>query len=297
MRKNLHWGLKEAAMSEKQLSEGTGPKDGSDGRWTVENPWTQLKKYTDARIALGRTGVSVPTKRHLDFLMSHACAKDAVQEEADFNSIASGIEVISGLDCVYLQSSVRDKGEYLARPDLGRKLSLDSRERLRSIPPSDNSGEYDLCIVLGDGLSFPAIRKNAVPFLKAFYSGYITLRGLRTGPVFLLKYARVACADEIAAMLNAEAVLILIGERPGLTSPDSMGAYITYNPSPGVTKDDLRNCVSNIRPDGFPPEQAARKVQYLLQKAFSLKLTGVRLKDDEPGVIENSAQEVLPDSP
>lgn len=237
-----------------------------------EDEWNVLKTYTDARIALGRTGVSVPMRESLAFRLAHAHAKDAVYSElADL----SGELTDAGFDCIRVRSRAGTRDEYLRRPDLGRILDPASAETLQP------SGSPDILIIIADGLSASAVNENALPVLLRLREK-TSERGLTLGPVVLAEQARVALADEIGSRLNARLTVILIGERPGLSSADSMGAYLTFAPQPGLT-DERRNCISNIRRQGLIPDLAADKIMYLIEGAFRLGISGVALKDDSGG--------------
>lgn len=241
----------------------------------VANPWSLLRRYTPARIALGRSGVSQPTNPHLDFQLAHAQARDAVHRPFDAESLAKAL-ADAGHDSVKVHSAAAHRGVYLQRPDLGRRLDADSAERLRKL----RSGEPDLVIVVADGLSALAVERHAVAFLSL-------LRPLldqdpapwRVGPVVVAHQARVALGDDVGALLGARMVLVLIGERPGLSSPDSMGLYLTWAPQPGRT-DAERNCISNVRPEGLPLLEAAGRAAWLMRAARARALTGVGLKDE-----------------
>jgi ethanolamine ammonia-lyase small subunit len=188
------------------------------------------------------------------------------------------------------QSAAHDRLEYLRRPDLGRRLSDASRAELSALKALCPQA-FDLSIVIADGLSSRAIATNAAPFLREFLP---LVSAWRLSPLIILTQGRVAVADEVGSLLGARAVAILIGERPGLSSPDSMGIYLTWAPQPGITKDDRRNCISNVRPAGMGYPQAASKLAYLLEKASSLGLSGVGLKDDQGSTLETSPL-ALPD--
>ncbi|WP_319563020.1 ethanolamine ammonia-lyase subunit EutC [Marispirochaeta sp.] len=245
--------------------------------------WERLRGYTAARIAIGHCGISVPTREHLSFQLCHALARDAVHAALGVEALKRNIDRIPGSPVsrrtLILHSEARDRIEYLQRPDLGRKLSVASREILKA-EEAKGSGAYDIALVAGDGLSALAIETNAVPFLEELLP-LLESRKYALSPICLVQQSRVAAADEIAFLLNARAAVILIGERPGLSSPDSMGIYMTWNPDPGVTRDDQRNCISNVRPEGMSPRLAAEKLTYLLDKSFRLRLSGVGLKDDQ----------------
>ena len=237
--------------------------------------WTTLRRFTDARIALGRAGHSQPTAPHLAFQLAHAQARDAVHLPFDAHGVAAGVQAL-GLDEVQLHSAAADRATYLQRPDLGRRLDDASRALLQQ----RKAGPVDLAFMVGDGLSALAIHQNAAPFIGA------TLARLRAdahpwtiGPVAIVEQARVAVGDEVGAGLQARCVVVLIGERPGLSSPDSMGLYLTWAPKPGLT-DANRNCISNVRPAGLPIEAAAAKLAHLLAAARTGQISGVGLKDE-----------------
>lgn len=236
----------------------------------ARDPWTHLGAFTPARIALGRAGSGQPTRAVLDFALSHARARDAVHAPFDAEAIAAGIETL-GLAAVTVDSAAADRATYLRRPDLGRRLSDTSRARLS--PPK---GGCDLVLVVADGLSSAAVHAHAVPLIQSLLP---RLGGVRLGPVAVARQARVALADEVGEALGARLVLILLGERPGLSSPDSLGAYLTFAPRQGRT-DAERNCVSNIRPEGLSYDEAAFKIAWLIGEANRLALTGVALKDE-----------------
>ncbi len=257
----------------------------------TRDAWAALRAHTDARIALGRAGVSLPTAACLDFQLAHARARDAVHlplaREELFAELGALFDT-PDLPLLELRSRVRDRQEYLVRPDLGRRLDNDSAARLHAVAakgtPRADGSLFDLAIVIADGLSTAAIQRQAAPFLHAFLP-LAAARGLALAPPCYVDMGRVAVGDDAGQCLKAKAVAVLIGERPGLSSPDSMGIYMTYAPSVGLT-DERRNCISNIRPEGFPPAQAARTLDYLLGKALALGLSGVNLKDDQ--VLDNA---------
>ncbi len=230
---------------------------------------TRLRDYTMARVELGRAGSSVPTRALLDFQLAHAKARDAVRLPLAVNSLVVELKR-KCMQSITLASAARDRDEYLRRPDLGRRLSADSRERLSGL-----RAEYDAAIVIADGLSALAVNRHAVPLLE------LLLRDLdwRIAPVAIVEQGRVAIGDEIGELLGARMVVILIGERPGLSSPDSLGAYLTWQPRPGRT-DAERNCVSNIRGEGLSYAAAAHKLLFLMNESRRSKLSGVRLKEN-----------------
>ncbi len=264
-------------------------KNNSTG--VVENPWRRLREFTDARIGLGRAGVSLPTKELLEFQLSHARARDAVHFPLDCDGLITAIEgseVINSrvADIHRVHSRASDRMEYLQRPDLGRRLNEHSRSLLQHDISSSESGvisEYDLGIVIVDGLSSLAVQQNVVPFIETLLP---QLHDYSLAPITIVEQGRVAIGDEVGELLNARCVIVLIGERPGLSSPDSLGLYLTYKPHVGLT-DAARNCISNIRPAGLSYTEAARRTQYLLDEARQLKLSGVNLKDrTQDNVIE-----------
>lgn len=240
--------------------------------------WSELKQFTDARISLGRCGASLPLSETLSFKLAHAQARDAVWSPFNVESLAQDVAVL-GSRCLSLASSVADRSEYLTRPDKGRRLAEDSRALLKA----EQKG-FDLCLVVSDGLSSRAIHENAVPFLESFM-GLVRTAGLTLAPVCLVENGRVAIADEIASTLDARVTAILIGERPGLSSPNSMGVYMTYGPRQGAT-DESRNCISNVRQGGMSIEAGVQKLAYLVETAFRMQTSGVALKDKmSPGYL------------
>ncbi len=241
------------------------------------DPWAALAARTPARIGLGRAGVSLPTREVLAFGLAHAQARDAVHGEMDRERLLAELAGL-GLAPVAVDSRAVDRALYLARPDLGRRLADHSSALLDALPREP----ADLAIVIGDGLSAAAVNRNAVPLVAALIPP-VARMGLTLAPVAVAKGARVALGDEIAPLSGARLVLVLIGERPGLSSPDSLGAYLTYDAKPG-RNDAERNCVSNIRPEGLAAERAAAKLAWLIEAALSRRLTGVGLKDESDGL-------------
>lgn len=240
------------------------------------DPWQGLRRYTAARIALGRCGVSLPTAHHLQFQLAHARARDAVHLPFEPQELERQL-VELGLDTLQLHSAAADRLQYLQRPDLGRQLEADSAQRLRQGARA-GSCCYDLALVVADGLSALAVHQHAGALIGAFLP-LARAQGWRLAPVALVTQGRVGVGDEIGALLGARVVAILIGERPGLSSPDSLGVYLTHAPAPGTT-DERRNCVSNIRPAGLLPAIAAQKLCYLVAEALRRQLSGVQLKDE-----------------
>jgi len=240
----------------------------------VANPWESLRRYTRARIALGRAGASLPTGRHLEFQLAHARARDAVHRALAVEPLRAALEQ-RGHEVLVLRSAAGDRPIYLQRPDQGRRLERDSRAALQA-RATRSQGPCDAVFVIADGLSAFAIEENALAFLDATLP---LLADWRIAPIAIVEQGRVAIGDEIGEVLRAAMVAILIGERPGLSSPDSMGVYLTYAPRVG-TSDAQRNCISNIRRDGLSCEYAARKLHYLMSEARRRKLTGIALKDE-----------------
>ncbi|HTS60514.1 MAG TPA: ethanolamine ammonia-lyase subunit EutC [Candidatus Acidoferrales bacterium] len=220
-----------------------------------------LRQFTPARVAQGRAGHGVPTGEMLRFQLDHARARDAVYEPLDPHAL--------GLEHVLVRSQAHDRDEFLRRPDLGRRLSAASRALL---PP----GDYDAALVIADGLSAPAVHRHAALLMSVLLP---LLQDWSLAPLTVALQARVALGDEIGAALAARMVVVLIGERPGLSSPDSLGIYLTWDPRPGRT-DAGRNCISNVRPEGLPYDLAARKLHFLMTESRRRKLSGVALKDE-----------------
>jgi len=245
------------------------------------DPWTRLAALTPARLALGRAGPSLPTREVLKLGFAHARARDAVHAELDVGAIAAGVAAL-GCETVLVESAVPDRATYLRRPDVGRRLSARSRALLQA-----DWAEADLAIVVADGLSASAVDLNALPLLRAL-TPLLAAANLTQAPVALARQARVALGDEIGALLGARLVLVLIGERPGLSAADSLGAYLTFAPKVG-RRDAERNCVSNIRAAGLGPAAAAGKIAWLITRALALALTGVALKDDSEAVLSAAA--------
>jgi ethanolamine ammonia-lyase small subunit len=239
------------------------------------DPWFLMRGRTPARIALGRSGASLPTREVLDFALAHARARDAVHARLDKAGVASEISDL-GLVVVELATEAADRAVYLRRPDLGRRLDGTSRERLCALAAGNDTG-CDVALVIGDGLSATAVEKQARSVVAACLPGFQKL-GLRLGPVAIVEGARVALGDEVGALLGARIVVVLIGERPGLSAADSLGAYVTFAPRPGRS-DAERNCISNIRPEGLAPLPAARSLVWLVEAALAMQTTGVALKD------------------
>jgi ethanolamine ammonia-lyase small subunit len=253
-----------------------------------KNPWGELKAFTQARIALGRAGSGLPTAPLLAFSLAHAQARDAVHQPLDAEALRRALEA-DGFATLGAHSAAPDRQHYLRRPDLGRRLSDDSRAQLAQVGMAGMAGVAgdapDVVFVIGDGLSAFAAAKQALPLLRAVRP---RLDGWRIGPVVVAQQARVALGDEIGELMRARLVAMLIGERPGLSSPDSLGVYLTWAPKVGC-HDALRNCISNVRPEGLAYEAAAHKLHYLITHAMRLGLTGVGLKDDSDALLPQGA--------
>ena len=253
------------------------------------DPWAELRRHTPARIALGRAGSSLPTAELLRFNAAHAQARDAVHLPLNTAALAADLAA-AGLATLQVRSQASHREQYLRRPDLGRRLDAASATRLqearRELNERTMDQPFDLTIVLADGLSAQATQRHALPLLLALRAALELGPALSLAPLVIAEQARVALADEVGALLQTRVVLILLGERPGLSSPDSLGAYLTHAPAIGLT-DAMRNCVSNIRPAGLPYVQAAQRIAWLLHESLRRRLSGVALKDD-------SGSELLP---
>ena len=255
----------------------------------IQNPWTRLRSFTNARLALGRAGDSLPTSEVLDFALAHAQARDAVHNALHVENLACDLKA-SGFESIAVQSAARDRAEYLRRPDLGRKLNDASRSLIEGCHPERSEGSASLVdssrpeapsaiFIIADGLSAIAPARHAVPVLREITS---KLESWQIAPIIIATQARVALGDEIGEIVNAEMTVMLIGERPGLSSPDSLGIYLTHNPRIGCTDAD-RNCISNVRPEGLSYEAAAHKLHYLMTAAHRIGSSGISLKDESEG--------------
>ncbi len=249
------------------------------------DPWQQLKTFTRARIAIGRVGSSLPTKEVLDFGLSHAMARDAVHLALDIDTLETDIKK-QGFSTIRVKSMANDRATYLLRPDWGRRLSEQS---LSALTQHKSPKPIDFLMVIGDGLSSLAVSRHVAPLLAEMRELFPS--DWHTGHVVIASQARVAIGDEIGQALQARMVAMLIGERPGLSSPDSLGIYLTYNPKLGLSDAD-RNCISNVRPEGLQYAAAAKKLVWLAKEAMRLKVTGVALKD-ESDMQEIGAQALL----
>ncbi|MEO1090264.1 MAG: ethanolamine ammonia-lyase subunit EutC [Pseudomonadota bacterium] len=257
------------------------PRDGAQKR-----AWQHLSTLTPARIALGRCGTGLPTRHVLDFAMAHALARDSVHAAFDAAALVGAVEGM-GLHARRVTSAATSREVYLRRPDLGRRLSEAGRASLLAVA----RGATDLVIVVGDGLSATAVHHHAPPLLEALCP-LLRERGIGLGPVVIASGARVALGDDVGEALDAGLVLVLIGERPGLSAPDSLGAYLTHTPRVG-RRDAERNCVSNIRDGGLSPAAAAARLAWLIEAARARGLTGVALKDESDAQLERKAGPVL----
>ena len=235
------------------------------------DPWAALRKFTAARIALGRTGVSLPLRENLSFKLAHAFARDAVYTRLDALELITTLQKLNH-PYLHVHSQAINREQYLQRPDLGRKLDEASFAALAL-----QAGSYDICINIADGLSATAIHHHAIPLLTLLIPRIIS-SGFSIAPVCIVEQGRVAISDETGHCLKAKLSIILIGERPGLSSPDSLGVYLTYHPAPG-NNDAQRNCISNIRTEGLSYPSATEKILYLINESIRLKLSGVGLKD------------------
>jgi len=236
-----------------------------------------LREFTPARVDLGRTGHSLPTSELLDFQLAHAKARDAVHLPLDVTSLILELKQ-KNVPCVMLASEANDRITYLHRPDLGRRLNAESREQLAPL-----KSEYDAAFVIADGLSALAVHRHAAPLLELV----LAKLDWNIAPVAIVEQGRVGIGDEIGELLGSKLAVVLIGERPGLSSPDSLGIYLTWQPRAGCTDAD-RNCISNIRAEGLGYGLAAHKLLFLMNESRRLKLSGVQLKERAPQLLDSS---------
>ena len=234
--------------------------------------WADLRRLTAARIGLGRAGAALATRDMLDFQLAHARARDAVHAPLDAAKLAADLSGL-GIPVICLASAAADRQTYLMRPDLGRRLNAAADAAL-----TPYRGDYDVAFVIADGLSARAVERHAAPILSRAVPA-LRAEGFKIAPLVIVRHGRVAAGDAVATALAARCVAVLIGERPGLSAPDSMGAYLTWRPN-GQTTDAGRNCISNIRPEGVGYDAAAFKLTHLLRAMRARKLSGVALKDD-----------------
>nr|WP_313100024.1 ethanolamine ammonia-lyase subunit EutC [Moraxella sp. CTOTU48717] len=251
------------------------------------NDWQSWRELTQARIAIGRVGAALPTQEILSFGLAHAQACDAIHTPLDIEQLSNELKEQNWqVEVVHSQADVQSgsRETYLRRPDLGRKLADDCKKAwFDSSNYSNEQTSYDLVFMVGDGLSSLAVQTQVVPLLnelKTFLNPNLII-----APVFIAKQARVALGDAVGELVNAKMVVVLIGERPGLSAADSLGVYMTYAPKTGK-KDAERNCISNIRPGGLSSRAAAFKLNWLITQAFERQLTGVNLKDESDNFLK-----------
>lgn len=237
----------------------------------TEDLWSKLRSFTDARIGLGRVGISMPVSENLKFKLAHAQARDAVHQPFDTDALVHLFQQAK-IPCKVRESAVKDRNEYLTRPDKGRVLNIESRTSL-----SEEARGWDISLVVCDGLSTRAVHENCPDFLIPFWQ-LATDAKYSIAPVQIVRNGRVAIGDEIGELLAARLTVVLIGERPGLSSPNSLGIYMTYEAKAGCT-DETRNCISNVREKGMRTEEAIQKLAYLIEKSLSEAKSGVLLKD------------------
>jgi ethanolamine ammonia-lyase small subunit len=234
--------------------------------------WADLRRLTAARIGLARAGASLATAPLLEFKLAHARARDAVHEPLDEGRLVAEL-MDFGIEVIPVASAAEDRTQYLMRPDLGRRLAADAEAIL-----APYRAAFDVAFVVADGLSARAVQRHAEPVLTVVLPA-LRAEGWRLAPLVVVRHGRVAIGDAVAALLGAQSVAVLVGERPGLSAPDSMGAYLTWQPGAQTTDAD-RNCISNIRPDGIGYADAAFKIAHLLRAMRARRVSGVRLKDD-----------------
>lgn len=249
----------------------------------IDNPWRDLRRFTDARIGLGRSGISQPTKAQLEFQMDHANARDAIHIPFDMALIADNLKTV-GIPSLCLSSQAQNRTVYLQRPDLGRRLDLPSVQKLRKVKATMGD-KVDVSVVIADGLSSTAVHQHSVQMAEMIINA-LTEQGFSTAPVMIVTQGRVAIGDEIGELLSAKMLILLVGERPGLSSPDSMGIYYTYQPKLGLT-DAYRNCLSNIRPAGMQLKEALAKLLWLMNESLQRHYSGVDLKDESDSHLES----------
>lgn len=230
----------------------------------------ELRRFTMARVGLGRAGNSLPTRELLDFQLAHARARDAVHYPFNAGALVQEIEA-EGWPAVAVKSAARDRAEYLRRPDLGRRLDAASKARIESL-----RGTFDVVFIVADGLSAPAAHRQAVALLRETMER-LDRSAWKIAPVVVIELGRVAASDEIGAALDAALAVMLIGERPGLSSPDSLGVYLTWSPRSGRT-DAERNCISNVRPEGLSASAAAELLVLVMNASRAKRISGVALK-------------------
>lgn len=236
----------------------------------AEDYWSQARRFTTARIGLGRSGLAVPTRALLDFQLAFARARDAVQSEIDYEALSK--EGSLG-NCLHVRSEAVDRPTYLLRPDLGRRLSAESARRLERLRSDEG---FDVAFVIGDGLSAGAANRYAPELINQCRA---ELADFSIAPIVVASHARVALADRIAMLLNARLAVMLLGERPGLTTAESLGIYLTWRPTL-ETQDSGRNCISNVHEEGLSCRAAANMTIWLIREAARLGLSGIKLKEN-----------------
>ncbi|HSU69007.1 MAG TPA: ethanolamine ammonia-lyase subunit EutC [Tepidisphaeraceae bacterium] len=257
----------------------------------VPDPWAALRRNTAARVALGRAGGSLPTHEVLDFALAHAAARDAVHAPLDCEQLSTELRPV-GLPVLLLATQAPDRQTYLQRPDLGRRLAEESLAALQGFVKRDRP--LDISLVVGDGLSAPAAQWQAAAVLMQLVPKLREI-GLAVAPVCVVRHARVAVQDQIGEVLGARLSVILLGERPGLGTSQSLSAYLVYGPRIGRT-DAERNCISNIRAGGFTAEAAASTLLYLITASLGRQLSGIALKDDRPSSDHLMSTRAIPGS-
>jgi ethanolamine ammonia-lyase small subunit len=259
-------------MADPQPTTSAAPQRPAPGVADHE-AWAGLRQLTAARIGLERSGASLATGPMLELRLAHARARDAVHARLDEERLRADLAALD-LPMLTVASAVRDRPQYLMRPDLGRQLGPDAGAVL-----AEHAGSgHDVALVVTEGLSARAVARHAEPLLAGLLP-QLRSEGWRIAPLTIVRQGRVAIGDAVARVLRARLVVVLIGERPGLSAPDSMGAYLTWQPGPDTT-DANRNCISNIRPQGVDPAVAALKVMHLLRAMRARQLSGVALKDE-----------------
>lgn len=253
----------------------------------LPGPWDVLRRLTSARIGLKRSGASLATAPLLEFQLAHARARDAVHEALDQARLERDLAPL-GLPILTAASQADDRAQFLMRPDLGRQLSAEAERILAT-----KKGSYDVVFVVSDGLSAGAAQKHAAPLLAEIIPA---LKDWRIAPLVIVRLGRVGAGDAVAAALGATCVVILLGERPGLSAPDSLGAYLTWKPRSDTTEAD-RNCVSNIRPEGIPYAEAGRKIVHLLRAMRAGGASGIALKDDSDRLLLSGETTTTPTPP
>jgi len=261
---------------------------------TGDDPWTALRQFTAARIALGRAGGSQRTESVLDFRLAHARARDAVHAPFDAHALATEL-MAAGLPSIQLATAVTTRQNHLLRPDQGRRLHPESATTLAQHASDPAFAAPDLAIIVSDGLSALATMRHAVATITPLVA-ILEKSRWKIAPVVICPFARVKVQDEIGTTLRARFTLMLLGERPGLGAPDSLGAYFTANPAAHCT-DAERNCVSNIRTEGIAPDRAAEKLAWLLLESARSGLSGVHLKDTQPAALSTTDHRGLTTGP